>query len=186
MNLKLSLALLLVCMSLGSQTTGQQDKMLLKDEDITLQEVEPFLYCCLPHKGPMTDIKDVIGQLMSAMHSQNIYPAGPMLGVYYDSPDKVKAEDLKWDVGFPITVQVLPQAPLMKKQWIFKTVVAAVHVGPYEKGGEAIEKMLKWMEHAKYVPAGPILEKYLDMDPSQVKPEELRTEIWIPCQKSEK
>lgn len=184
MKKNLCLGFLLVFVLLGSQTLPQERGMILKDENISVQEIEPFLYCCLSHKGPFTDMQDVIGQLMAAMHNQNIYPTGPLLGIYYDSPDKVKPEDLQWEVGFPVTVQVLPQPPLAKKQWIFKTVVSTVHVGPYEKVGDTIGKMLEWMKHAKYVPAGPFLERYMDMDPSQLKPEDLKTEIWIPCQKS--
>ena len=30
---------------------------------------------------------------------------------------------------------------------------------------------------------GPILERYLDEKPETVKPEELRTEVWVPCKK---
>jgi effector-binding domain-containing protein len=38
------------------------------------------------------------------------------------------------------------------------------------------------MKTGGYVADGPLLERYLN-NPMQVKPEELRTEIWIPCAK---
>jgi effector-binding domain-containing protein len=157
--------------------------MALPDEAIELKEIEPFVYCCLAHKGPYTDIETVIGRLMEAMQNQGIPPMGPMVGVYYNSPAMVKPEELQWEIGFPVTEQASPQAPLDKKEWNFKQVVAGLHIGPYEKTGETIVKMIEWMTAQGLMPVGPILEKYGDADPATVKPEELKTEVWIPCRK---
>jgi predicted transcriptional regulator YdeE len=44
-------------------------------------------------------------------------------------------------------------------------------------------KILDWMDANGYVQAGPIMERYLDMNPSELKPEDLKTEIWIPVEK---
>jgi len=150
---------------------------------VSLREISPFTYCCIPHKGPFTEIQEVIGALMQALRSQNIYPAGPLVGIYYNSPAEVKETELEWEVGFPTTAQAVAQAPLEKKQWNFTTVASALHTGPYETTEQTISKILEWMKSNGYTQAGPIMERYMDMDPSAVKPEELRTEIWIPCQK---
>jgi len=158
--------------------------IIAEDEPISLREVSPFAYCSIHHKGPFTEIEQVIGNLMQAFQSQNIFPAGPMIGIYYNSPAEVKPEDLEWEVGFPVTAQVMAQAPLEKKQWVFTTVASSLHVGPYEKTTDTISKILDWMKANDYVPIGPVMERYLDMNPAAVKPEELRTEVWIPCQKS--
>ena len=149
----------------------------------TTRDVSPFAYCCIEHQGPFTDIESVIGQLMQALQAQNIMPRGPMVGVYYNSPDQVQPQELKWEIGFPVTEQASPLAPLVKKVWEYKTVVAAVHVGPYEQTGDTIAKVMDWMTQQGYFPAGPSLERYLDMDPSKVDPGKLRTEIWIPVNK---
>jgi len=57
-----------------------------------------------------------------------------------------------------------------------------VHIGPYAKTGETIQRLMDWIKAQGYIAAGPILERYLN-NPMQVKPEELRTEIWIPAWK---
>ena len=75
------------------------------------------------------------------------------------------------------------QAPLEKKQWTDLTVAAALHVGAYEKTAETITEIYAWMAANGYVQTGPLVERYLDMNPMQMKPEDLRTEIWIPCAK---
>ena len=152
-------------------------------EAITVQQVEAFAYVYLPQKGPFDKMQEAIGSLLQEMRAQNVIPGGPMIGVYINSPAQVKPEDLQWEIGFPVTSQALIQPPLEKKEWNFTQVVASLHQGPYDKAGETIQKMLEWMDANGYFPAGPLLERYMDMNPEELKPEELKTEIWIPCQK---
>jgi effector-binding domain-containing protein len=71
----------------------------------------------------------------------------------------------------------------VKKVWEHKTVAVAMHVGPYDKSGAAVEKVMAWLAAQGYETDGPILEHYLDMNPMAVKPQDLRTEIWVPCKK---
>ncbi len=86
----------------------------------SMKETAPFTYCSIAHKGPLTDISAVIGQLMQAMQGQSLFASvrGPMIGIYYNTPGKVKPEDLSWEVGFQVAEQATPQAPLTKKPGI--------------------------------------------------------------------
>jgi len=154
-------------------------------QDVTVKNVEPFPYCAIVHKGPYSDMTAVIGELIGAMQTQGLFPQlrGSMVGVYYNWPGDTKPEDLSWEAGFAITVQATPQLPLVKKVWEYRTVAVALHVGPYDKGGATVDKIMAWMAAQGYEAAGPVLERYLDMNPMAVKPEELRTEIWVPCKK---
>jgi len=152
-------------------------------DGITVQQVEAFSYVCLPEKGSFDKIQEAIGSLIQEMQAQNIVPAGALMGIYFNSPEQVKPEDLQWEIGFPVTSQSLIQPPLERKEWNFTQVVVSLHQGSYEKAGETIQKMMEWMEANGYAPVGPFLERYLDMNPEELKPEELKTEIWIPCQK---
>lgn len=169
-----------LALSLGLAAQNQNPRQ----EPIELKEITPFVYCCLPASGPYTEIPNFIGKLMQNMQGQNVFPRGPMLGIYYNAPSEVKPEDLKWEVGFPVTEQATVQTPLVKKSWDHKTVAVALHIGPYEKTVETINKMMDWITKNGCVVSGPLMERYLDMDPSRVKPEELKTEVWIPCQKT--
>jgi effector-binding domain-containing protein len=58
-----------------------------------------------------------------------------------------------------------------------------LYVGPYEKSAGAYTKIMEFIEKSGFKAAGPIMEKYLDMNPQAVKPEELRTEINVPVEK---
>jgi effector-binding domain-containing protein len=150
------------------------------EEEITIKEVTSFTYVCLPHKGSFADMPEVIGRMWQHTRQQNIFPTmGAMIGVYYSTPDLVAAEELEWEIGFPITPQTLVQAPLEKKQWIFTSVISIIHTGPYDTIGETYTKIKEWMENNNYLHTGPILERYLS-NPSQVSLGAQQTEIWVP------
>jgi AraC family transcriptional regulator len=150
---------------------------------ITIQESEAFVYVCLEQQGSFEGIQDAIGRLVQEMQAQNLVPSGPLLGIYRNSPEEVSEEDLRWEVGFPVTAQAFIQAPLIMKEWNYTESTVCLHRGSYEDTGKTIGKMLDWMDANGYRPAGPIMEMYLDMNPEGLRPEQLRAEIRIPCQK---
>ncbi len=180
----LGLALFLISIA-ASAALNTQEKAPEK-KFASVKEVSPFSYCCIPHKGPFTEIEGVVMQMMKAIQEQKIAPAGNMIGVYYNNPEMVKPEDLQWEVGLPILPQVEVKAPLEKKEWKFTHVVSAIHKGPYEEAGKTYSKMFEWMQANKLTPAGPLMERYLTMRTPDTKPEDLRSELWVTFQKVEK
>jgi len=150
---------------------------------VTIQTIEPFAYFCIEYKGPFTQIQEAIARMSEEARHQNAAPSGPLMGIYYNSPEQVGAQDLQWEVGFPVTPQTLIQPPLLKKEWSYTQVAVCLHQGAYEDTAETISKMLDWMDDNGYRPAGPIMERYLDMNPAELRPEQRKTEVWIPCQK---
>lgn len=180
----LGLALFLISMTASAALNTQEETQ--EKKFVSVKEVSPFSYCCIPHKGPFTEIEGVIMQLTHAVQEQKIAPAGPMFGIYYNSPDIVKPEELKWEMGFPVSANVEVKAPLEKKEWKYTLVASAIHKGPYEETGKTYSKMFEWMQANKLMPAGPVLERFLTMPTPDTKPEDLRAEIWAPCKKVEK
>jgi effector-binding domain-containing protein len=180
----LGLALLLVSVAAWAALNSQEKTA--EKEFVSLKEVSPFSYCCITHKGPFTEIEGIVTQLLHAVQEQKIMPTGPIIGVYYNSPEKVKPEELVWEMGFPIAAEVEVKAPLEKKEWKFTLVASAIHKGPYEESIKTLNKMFEWMKANNLKPAGPLLERYLTMPGPETKPEDLRAEIWHACQKVEK
>ncbi len=181
MNRMLPWALVLFCVIFLD--AGSVRGPAAQSAEISLQTVEPFAYVCLTVKGSYAQIQQAIPNLMSEMGSQNTVPTGPLMGIYYNSPEQVDSQDLEWEVGFPVSPRQAVRPPLVLKEWSFTRVAACVHQGPYTEAPKTIAKITDWMEANGYAPAGPILERYLDMNPSEMRPEDLRTEIWIPCKK---
>lgn len=151
--------------------------------DVSVQKVEPFAYFCMRVKGSYSQIQEAVGKLMQEIQAQNAMPTGPLMGIYYNDPAKVDSQDLEWEVGFPVSPRQMIQPPLVLKEWNFAQVAQCLHKGPYADLGKTVAKVLEWMNANGYVPAGPVLERYLDMNPAELNPQDLKTEIWIPCQK---
>ena len=153
----------------------------LGQEKFTVKEVPAFSYCCLPCQGPYTNMETKIGELTQFLQAQNIAPMGPLIGIFYNDPTVTKPENLNWEIGFPV-MESNVQDPLRFRQWTFTTVLEGTYTGPYEKSAGIYAEMMGWLEANGYVMAGPILEKYLS-DPNSTRPEDYKTEIWIPCRK---
>jgi AraC family transcriptional regulator len=176
-----TIALVLICGLLAPPLARGSDQV--QSGTVSIQPSEAFAFVCLEEKGSFDRIQDAIGRLVQEMQAQNIVPAGPLLGIYYNSPGQVSDQDLRWEIGFPVTAQALVQPPLTKKEWNYTQSAVCLHQGAYEDAGETIRKILDWMDDNGYKPAGPIMERYLDMNPEELRPEQRKTEIWIPCQK---
>jgi AraC family transcriptional regulator len=159
-----------------------------QDLDIAVKTVEPFPYCAISHRGPFSDMPSVVKELVGAMEAQGLLVRirGPLVGVYYSSPAETKPEDLSWEAGFVVEAQTTTRPPLMLKSWEHRTVAAALYTGPYEGLGRALDGIMAWLGARGYGVDGPVLERYLDQDPSAVPPDKLRTEIWVPVIRPER
>jgi len=153
----------------------------LGQDKFSVKEVPAFSYACLPCQGPYSTFGDKIGELTQFLQAQNIAPMGPLIGVFYSDPNLTKPENLQWEIGFPV-MESNVQAPLRFRQWTFTTVLEGTYTGPYEKSPGIYADMMAWLEANGFVQAGPIMEKYLS-DPNSTKPEDYKTEIWVPCRK---
>ena len=147
--------------------------------EVSKQEVTSFTYACLPYQGDYKDHETVITNFINATIAQDISPLSPLLGIYYNNPQTTKPENLKWEIGFQVADTVKVESPLVLKKWEHTSVAKATHVGPYEKSAIIYPQIFKWISQHQLIPKGPVMERFLD-DPDKVKPEELKTEIWIP------
>lgn len=152
---------------------------------VEVKEVESFSYVCMPIRGDYAVISDAMEELILNMQTQNVFPRGPLIAVFYNVPEETTIDALEWEVGFPVTEQAFFQLPLVRKEWIFTTVAVAVHTGPLDRVGETVAQVLDWMEDNGYVQNGPIFQQYLDeSDPLRMdSTTSFRAEIWIPCRR---
>jgi effector-binding domain-containing protein len=159
--------------------------------EVELKEIEPFVYVSLRHKGPLSDIEDVITDLITTIQSLNVNPQGPMIGIFHTVPGPDDPEDMEmeWEVGFPIGEQTYIQAreeiqtKLERKVWQHSLVASTTYSGPYQEMGEAITDIFQWMESEGYDKAGPVLATFLEAGTPDTPPSQLKGEIWIPCKK---
>jgi effector-binding domain-containing protein len=152
-------------------------------QEIVIQDNAPFTYAYLECQGSYQQIPGKIAVFMEEFFKQGLMPAGNFFGLYLNSPGQVKEAELQWRLGFPIVGEAAVAAPLQKGEFNFRKIAVYLYVGPYEKVGDAYVKIFQFIGKNGYKAAGPCLEKYLDMNPEAVKPEERKTEISLPLEK---
>lgn len=156
----------------------------LSGQEIVIQEATPFTYAYLEYSGPYAQMPAKIGEFMQEFFSkQKLMPTGNFFSMYLNAPGEVKEEELRWRLGFPILTELAVTAPLQKGECPGGKIAVYLHIGPYEKLGEAYTKMFAAIEAQGLNVVGPPIEKYLDQNPQAVKPEELRTEINVLVEK---
>jgi effector-binding domain-containing protein len=155
----------------------------LHGQEVVIKDAAPFTYAYLEAKGSYEQIPDKINEFMGLLFQQGLKPLGNFFGMYLNSPGEVKEDELLWRLGFPVAADAASAAPLRKGECRATSMAVYLYVGPYEKAGVAYGMIMEFIDRSGYKVSGPAMEKYLDMDPSAVKPEELRTEINIPVEK---
>jgi AraC family transcriptional regulator len=156
---------------------------LISAQEIQIKQIAPFSYAYLECSGTYRQIPAKIGMFMQEFFKQKLQPTGEFFGLYLNSPQQVKEEELKWQVGFPVAREAPVSSPLEKGGFTHTQVAACLYIGPYETVGSAYGRIFEFIENNGYETAGPIMEKYLDQNPQAVKPSDLKTEINVPVQK---
>ncbi len=172
-----------LCLMLGIASPTAASTGDYQNVRVTIKEIEPFSYCAVPHQGSFGDMSGILNDLIALMQSQNISPSGDLIAIYNLSPQKEIPESIEFEVGFPITPQVLPQPPLQKKNWTYQQVAFAEHRGSYAGTADTIDKIFDWIEANHYEQVGPILGRFMVIPTQEVRPTDLLTEIWIPIKK---
>lgn len=138
-------------------------------------------YLALECTGPYTQFSAREKQFLSEFKASRQSATGPEIAVYWNSPLYVPSDQLKWDIGYPVTANTKNVGALVVKKFPYQKVAAVVHVGSYLTTYHTINALYDWIAASglKTV-GGPCVERYLDPDPDRVPDAQKRTEILIP------
>jgi len=153
-----------------------------KEEVPVVKEVAAFRYAYMDFTGPYSDMEKGINVFMGEFFKQGLIPSGPAVSVYYNSPEGVKPEELKWAFGFTVTEDAAVKDPVKLAEFKTKEAVVYLHIGPYEDLPKAAGKAIKFVETNGYEIVWPTYDRYLN-NPQAVKPGELQTELIVPVKK---
>lgn len=107
-------------------------------------------------------------------------------GISHDNPTLIEADKLRYDA----CVEFKDKLPNVEGKITYKalaggTYAVFTHEGAYEKIGESFKAVGSWIiENEITLRDEPQFQKYLDLDPTIVKEQDLRTEIYVPIEKS--
>ena len=152
---------------------------MAREGEIQVKEFSDMRVAFLSRTGSYDQIPEAMGSLMSWIFNRGIQPSGPPMGIYYNSPESVSPDELRWDVAIPVPEDIEGEDEIAVRVLPGGKVATALHKGPYEQVGLVYGEIFDFIAQEGLRPAGPPMEVYLN-DPGQVAPEEISTEVWVP------
>lgn len=102
-------------------------------------------------------------------------------GISHDNPNVIEEHNLRYDACLELNDSENPKGEVSKKQIAGGKYALFVHKGSYKLLGETFRNIGDWIvETGTSLRDEPSFQKYLDLDPAEIKEEDLRTELYIP------
>lgn len=110
-------------------------------------------------------------------------PASRMIGISHDDPHVAEESRFRYDACVTIDREVKPEGEVGRKTIAGGKYAVFLHAGAYEGFQKTYDQIFRaWLPGSgEKLREEPCFEIYLN-SPDQVKPEDLRTEIWLPLQ----
>jgi len=150
------------------------------DYMIAIHHLEPQTVVSIRDRRPQDDVpgflKAAFPELLGRLHLLGVAPSGPPLVIYHE----FGSQGIDAEASIPIGEPIDPAGTVDCRVLPAMTVARTVHVGPYEKLGEAYAALSDWIRRHGFEIAGPVQERYLNGPGDRVASTEYRTEIEMP------
>ena len=150
------------------------------DYPIATNHVEPQPIVSIRDRRKQHDLppflKTAIPELLGRLRLLGVSPSGPPFVIYH----AFGAEGVDAEVSVPTSEPVAAAGRIESRVMPAMTVARTVHVGPYEKLGDAYAALSGWIMGHGFQAAGPIQERYVNGPGDGVAASEYRTEIEMP------
>lgn len=133
----------------------------------------------ISYKGSFEEIPVLMGEVVGFIMAKGLQMMGPPFGVFYNSPQEVAIEDLKYEVALPFAGEAEEEGRVKIKTLPEQMVLSAIYKGPYSECGTAIGAIAQYAYKNGYEIIGPLMETYLS-DPNETPESELLTEESFP------
>ena len=125
------------------------------------------------------------GALMKFAYSRRLMNADTKgIGISHDSPDITPEEKIRYDACITFKGPVKPEGEAGIQTIAGGRYAVFLHKGPYENFSRTYDYiMAQWYpESGERFRDLPCFEHYLNRDPQRTKPENLRSEIYVPIE----
>ncbi|PCJ21603.1 MAG: AraC family transcriptional regulator [Candidatus Cloacimonadota bacterium] len=158
--------------------------MLKPIKEINIKDIKIY---SVRNIGPYSESSKAWEKLMKFAYTNKIKhkknfmsKSARMFGIGYDDPNTVNIDDLRYDACITNDENVETPEGINKNIISGGKYLVFLHKGPYDGLMKSYQSIYKYIfEHEKLRDYPPI-EEYLNRDPRRTKPENLKTEIWIP------
>ena len=164
-------------------------RTVMQIQPIRIEDIAPIAVYAARHVGPYDQSGEAWQALMSFAYPLKIKDKKNLLGkeaklfgISYDDPNVVAAKDLRYDACITADEQVDLPRGIEAKDIAGGLYAVFLHKGSYDGLGETYNAIFgSWIkENRVELRDVPVFERYLNRDPRRAKPENLKTEIYIP------
>jgi AraC family transcriptional regulator len=155
------------------------------DIDVRIESREPCTVACVRHVGPYSDVGQAWQKMMKWGWSKIAFGKADSFGLCYDDPDITEDQRVRYDACIVVAEGARVKDGIELQSLEGSDYVVARHDGPYATIGETYARLFARVVTAPIdglqwnLGDPPSLEVYLN-DPRKTKPEDLKTEIWMP------
>ena len=121
-------------------------------------------------------LKAAFPELLGRLRLLGVTPSGPPFVIYHE----FGADGIDAEVSVPIGRPFAAAGRIQSRVLPATTVARTLHVGPYEKLGDAYKALWSWIRSHEFEVAGPVRERYLNGPGDREASIEYRTEIEMP------
>lgn len=150
--------------------------------EVQIKEVKAMTVMSLPFTGSYNQTQDKLDELMSWLLRVGHPASGAPMGLYYDDPAKVAADDLRGEVCVPIDEPCEPAEEFRRKELPAVKAACASHQGPYHEVSRLYQEIFAWMAENghKYDGTLPCREVFRKLYGEVKDPAEFITEVQVP------
>jgi AraC family transcriptional regulator len=150
---------------------------------VTIEDMPELHVATVHHVGPYPRISDAFQRLGTIGGAAGLFqqPGAMMLAIYYDDPETTPADRLQSDAGVTVQDGVRLPEGLVEKRLPPGRYARTTCVGPYSQLPDTWSRLKgEWLPKSGHrARKGPSYEVFRN-DPSTTRPEELRTDLYLP------
>ena len=146
-------------------------------------EIEPIDVLYVRKTGDYIHSADEAWKTMVAFVNENelFEKAVARYGISHDNPTVIDTNKLRYDACLELNDNVNPKGEVSYKQIAGGKYALFMHKGSPSLIGETFKNIGDWIvESGVNLRDEPSFQKYLDLDPTGIKEEDLRTELYLP------
>lgn len=152
----------------------------------TIKQLDPQTILFVQKTGSYQQAaSDAWGVLMPYAYSRKLMQKETQtIGISHDNPDISNSDELRYDACIIVENDAEPEGEVSKKILTGGRYAVFLHKGTYENFHQTYDAIFKgWLPSSgQRLRNAPAWERYLNRDPRRTKPENLRTEIYIPLE----
>jgi AraC family transcriptional regulator len=146
-------------------------------------EIEPIEVLYVRKTGDYINSADEAWKTMVAFISENelFEKAVARYGISHDNPTVIEENNLRYDACLELNDGVSPKGEVSNKKIAGGKYALFMHKGSPSFIGETFKNINDWIIKSEVTLRDePSFQKYLDLDPTGIKEEDLRTELYVP------